>query len=62
MLEWKIEIIGYKDETILEDKWSRHYERLYRTCEKRTKMLQILYLHTKILMKLLVKDIFIGKH
>ena len=29
MLEWKIEIIGYKDETISEDKWSRHYERLY---------------------------------
>ena len=34
MLEWKIEIIGYKDETISEDKWSRHYERLYKTCEK----------------------------
>ena len=29
MSEWKIEIIGYKDETISEDKWSRHYERLY---------------------------------
>lgn len=29
MLEWKIEIIGYKDETISKDKWSRHYERLY---------------------------------
>ena len=27
--EWKIEIIGYKDETISEDKWSTHYERLY---------------------------------
>ena len=26
MLEWKIEIIGYKHETISEDKWSRHYE------------------------------------
>ena len=34
MLEWKIEIIGYKEETISEDKWSRHYERLYKTCEK----------------------------
>lgn len=34
MLEWKIEIIGYKDETISENKWSRHYERLYKTCEK----------------------------
>ena len=29
MLEWKIEIIGYKDKAISEDKWSRHYERLY---------------------------------
>lgn len=34
MLEWKIEIIGYKDKTISENKWSRHYERLYKTCQK----------------------------
>jgi len=34
MSEWKIEIIGYKDETISEDKWSRHYERLYSVSNK----------------------------
>ena len=34
MLEWKIEIIGYKDEVISEDKWSRHYERLYSVSNK----------------------------
>ena len=34
MLECEIEIIGYKYEVISEDKWSRHYERLYKTCEK----------------------------
>lgn len=37
MLEWKIEIIGYKDETISEDKWSRHYERLYSVSNKDNK-------------------------
>ena len=54
MLEWKIEIIGYKDETISED--------FIKPAKKTIQMLQMLYLHIKILMNLLVKDIFIEKH